>query len=121
MIKANLVFQLLLPAILISNTLPAQSKVKEESFKVSLQKRPPSVEEQGAFIISHEVQHWLPSQTAIIICDMWDKHWCTGATQRVGEMAPYINEVIATGRKKGILIVHAPSDCMDYYKEILQK
>ena len=27
-----------------------------------------------------------PQRTAIIICDMWDNHWCSGATQRVNEM-----------------------------------
>ncbi|HRN56512.1 MAG TPA: isochorismatase family protein [Agriterribacter sp.] len=115
--KVNVIFQLLLPAVLFSTVVPAQPKDKEEAFTVSLQKRPASAEEPGVFIISHEVQQWLPSQTAIIICDMWDKHWCTGATQRVAEMAPYINEVIAAGRQKGMLIVHAPSDCMEYYKD----
>jgi len=47
---------------------------------------------------------------------MWDKHWCAGATDRVAEMAPVINNVITIAREKGVLIVHAPSDCIDYYK-----
>ncbi|MFN2203425.1 MAG: hypothetical protein ACK2UO_19675, partial [Caldilineaceae bacterium] len=29
-------------------------------------------------------------QTAIIICDMWDKHWARGAGERVADMAPYM-------------------------------
>ncbi|MBX2925446.1 MAG: isochorismatase family protein [Chitinophagaceae bacterium] len=94
----------------------AQVKNSTPPFTVSLQKRPPSAEEKGLFIISHQAQQWAPSQTAIIICDMWDKHWCSGATKRVTEMAPYINEVISTGRQKGMQIVHAPSDCMKYYE-----
>lgn len=115
--KINPFIQLLLVTIFIAFTVQAQEKKSEQPFTVSLQKRPASKEEKGAFIIAHEVQQWLPSQTAIIICDMWDKHWCSGATQRVGEMAPKINEVITIGRQKGMLIVHAPSDCMNYYKD----
>lgn len=99
--KINPFIQLLLVTIFIAFTVQAQEKKSEQPFTVSLQKRPASKEEKGAFIIAHEVQQWLPSQTAIIICDMWDKHWCSGATQRVGEMAPKINEVITIGRQKG--------------------
>lgn len=57
-----------------------------------------------------------PAETAVIICDMWDRHWCKGATERVGELAPAINRFVTEARKKGMLIVHAPSDCMDFYK-----
>ncbi|XOV93767.1 MAG: protein-signal peptide and transmembrane prediction [Bacteroidota bacterium] len=60
---------------------------------------------------------WKPSETAIIICDMWDKHWCDSATQRVGIMAPRINEMIKTARSKGITIVHAPSGTIDFYRD----
>jgi type 1 glutamine amidotransferase/nicotinamidase-related amidase len=47
---------------------------------------------------------------------MWNEHWCKGATDRVAEMAPFMNKVVSLAREKGILIVHAPSSCMDYYK-----
>ena len=60
---------------------------------------------------------WRPAETAVIICDMWDKHWCKGATRRVGEMAPAINDFITAARSRGVLIVHAPSDCMKYYAD----
>ncbi len=59
---------------------------------------------------------WEPEKTALIICDMWDKHWCPDATERVGEMAPVMNRVVAKAREEGILIIHCPSDTMDYYK-----
>lgn len=62
-----------------------------------------------------------PKKTAIIICDMWDKHWCRSATARVGEMAPRMNELLKAARAKGILIIHAPSDTMDFYKEFPQR
>lgn len=68
-------------------------------------------------MIVNEIQEWNGNETAIIICDMWDKHWCTGATNRVTEMAPHLNKVVSIARKKGVQIVHAPSSCMDYYKK----
>ncbi len=69
-----------------------------------------------AFELIHQTEYWDPQNTALIICDMWDKHWCPGATARVGELAPYMNEVVRVARDKGIFIIHAPSDVTDYYE-----
>ncbi|MBL7700184.1 MAG: isochorismatase family protein [Chitinophagaceae bacterium] len=71
--------------------------------------------------IVKETRQWEPSETAIIICDMWNQHWCKGATQRVAELAPQMNRVLNAAREKGFLIVHAPSDCMEFYKEYPQR
>lgn len=89
----------------------------EQVIRVSLQKRIPSVFDSGALIIANEIQEWDGNETAIIICDMWDQHWCIGATRRVAEMAPAMNEVVSIARDRGAQIVHAPSDCMGYYKD----
>lgn len=70
----------------------------------------------GWCIIEEEVS-WKASETAIIIVDMWDKHWSWGATERVNVIAPRINTVISAARDKGITIIHAPSDTMDFYKD----
>lgn len=59
---------------------------------------------------------WEPTRTAAVICDMWDQHWCKGATTRVAEMAPRMNEVITELRRRGVLIIHCPSDTMKYYE-----
>ncbi len=64
---------------------------------------------------------WKPQNTAIIICDMWNRHWCDGATARVAAMAPLMNRVIKAARKKGIIIIHAPSGTMDFYKDFPQR
>ena len=37
----------------------------------------------GQFVVREKVLEWKPAQTAIIICDMWNQHWCQGATRRV--------------------------------------
>ncbi len=57
------------------------------------------------------------SQTAIIVCDMWDNHWSRGAAERVDAMAPIMNDVLTIARHKGVRIIHAPSDTMAYYAE----
>src|SRR5579871_2723290 len=59
---------------------------------------------------------WDAAKTAVVVCDMWDRHWSANATRRVAEMAPRLNEVLAAARKKGALIIHCPSDTMDFYK-----
>ena len=59
---------------------------------------------------------WLPSRTAIIVCDMWDLHHCKNAVTREVEMAPRMNEVLEKARKDGVLIIHAPSSCMKPYE-----
>jgi len=55
------------------------------------------------------------SRTAIIITDMWDKHWCAGATNRVAKIAEKMEPVLEQARRAGILIIHAPSDTMNFY------
>ncbi|MBZ5856432.1 isochorismatase family protein [Flavihumibacter profundi] len=95
----------------------AQKKDAPPKMRMSLQKRIPSDSVKGAMVITTDIQEWNPNETAIIICDMWQQHWCKGATARVAEMAPEINNVITIARNKGVLIVHAPSDCMNYYKD----
>ncbi len=59
--------------------------------------------------------------SAIILCDMWDRHWCEGATGRVDALAHKIAPVVEAARRHGMLIVHAPSDTMDFYKSAPQR
>ncbi len=83
--------------------------------RISTQQRVPSELDKGAWIITNRIESWKPTETAIVISDMWDKHWCNDATARVAEIAPEMNKVLTIARGKGVKIVHAPSDCMDYY------
>jgi nicotinamidase-related amidase len=55
-------------------------------------------------------------KTAIIICDMWDKHWCGGATQRVNGLVEKMAPFVEAARKRGIQIIHAPSETMPFYE-----
>lgn len=60
---------------------------------------------------------WDARGAAVVICDMWDRHWCKGATARVAEMAPRMNQVISELRRRGVLIIHCPSETMAFYKD----
>jgi nicotinamidase-related amidase len=60
-------------------------------------------------------QSLAPAKTAILITDMWDKHWCRGATERVGQIALRMEPLLQKARAAGILIIHAPSETMDFY------
>lgn len=62
-----------------------------------------------------------PRSTALILCDLWDKHWCRGATARVNALAPRVAKVVDTLRSHGVLIIHAPSDTMKYYENAPQR
>ena len=62
-----------------------------------------------------------PRRAAIIVCDMWDRHWCRGATERVNELAPKLAKVLAAARQRGVLIIHAPSDTVGFYKDTPQR
>jgi type 1 glutamine amidotransferase/nicotinamidase-related amidase len=60
--------------------------------------------------------NWEPKRTALIIIDMWDQHWCAGASARVVELAPRLNRFAEEARQRGVLVIHAPSSCMKPYE-----
>ena len=66
--------------------------------------------------VIEEVVTWQPAETAVIVVDMWDKHWSYGANERVAVLAPRINTVLKFARERGLLVVHAPSDVVGYYQ-----
>src|SRR4051812_36494321 len=61
-------------------------------------------------------QNLAPRQTAIVITDTWDKHWCRGATERVGQIALRMEPLLEKARAAGVLIIHAPSETMNFYE-----
>ena len=71
----------------------------------------------GRWHTLNQPAEWDAKKTAVVICDMWDKHWCQMSTQRVGEMAPRMNEFVKEARRRGSLVIHCPSDTLDFYKD----
>jgi nicotinamidase-related amidase len=54
------------------------------------------------------------TKTALVLCDVWDRHTCRGAEERLAKLVPRMGQVVAAMRERGVLIVHAPSDTRDY-------
>ncbi|MFN0170914.1 MAG: protein-signal peptide and transmembrane prediction [Bryobacteraceae bacterium] len=65
--------------------------------------------------------HWKTTETAIIVCDMWNGHYCGNAARRVTLTAPRMNEVLKGARSLGVTIIHSPSGTMDVYTAMDQR
>ena len=72
-------------------------------------------------LLANRAERWKPAETAIIVCDMWNRRWCDAAAARVADLAPALSEMLAAARRKGVTIVHAPSKCTDFYKHFTQR
>jgi len=79
--------------------------------------RSPLEGDKGVHGVVENTAAWEPARTALVICDMWDLHHCKGATERVAEMAPRVNQLAARLRDLGVLIIHCPSSTMGFYKD----
>ena len=72
---------------------------------------------QGQWKTIESRVEWNAAHTCVVVCDMWDQHWCKGATARVGEMAPRMNQLITNLRDRGVFIIHCPSETMKFYED----
>jgi nicotinamidase-related amidase len=57
------------------------------------------------------------NRLAVVVCDMWDRHWSTGASLRVDQLAPTIDRFCRRLRDAGALIAHAPSETVGAYRD----
>ena len=60
---------------------------------------------------------WEASKTTLVICDVWQRHSCRGANERVAPMLPRMNELACVLRRAGVLIVHAPAGGVVFYED----
>jgi len=90
----------------------------DEPFKLHLRSRR---EADGRVEVVERVAEWEPRKTAIIVCDMWDRHWCRSAERRVGEMAGALDATLKAARARGALVIHAPSTCTAAYEGTPQR
>lgn len=105
----------LLPALLFL-ALPADAGDKK--YELTYRKRVAEKSTTGeVYVVKEESHQWSPKESAVIVCDMWDTHHCYNAVVRVEEIAPRMNEVLEKCRAMGMTIIHAPSSCMDAYKD----
>jgi nicotinamidase-related amidase len=112
-------FSLLLAPIIMALAACAVSAAEEAALKLNL--RSQTLAQDGG---GHNVwqatttpQTWKAAETALILCDVWDKHWCRGANERLAAMLPRMNETVKAARAAGVAIIHAPSETMEFYKD----
>jgi nicotinamidase-related amidase len=110
------IFRLVGFAGLLSLTNLRSGEISAEPLPLNLRRLVPTNAQRGQWEQVTNAASWESSATAVVICDMWDKHWCKGATARVAEMAPRMNQVITELRKRGVLIIHCPSETMKFYE-----
>ncbi len=85
--------------------------------ELKLRSRVETAKGSGKFDVVTKIEHWDPHKTAVVICDMWDRHWCKAAAARVAEMAPRMDRVVSRLRDQGVLIIHCPGETMGFYKD----
>lgn len=95
-------------------TLAAATPAAPNELRLTLRHRRQA---EGNSPVERESVTWKAEKTAVIVCDMWDRHWCEGATRRVAELAPQIDAFLAAARARGTFIIHAPSGTMDHYTD----
>lgn len=79
------------------------------------------VDGKATWTVTERQASWDPQKTAIIVCDMWDDHWCPNASKRVGELAGPMNDVLKHAREQGVFIIHAPSSVTKFYNGTPQR
>lgn len=93
------------------------TEVAGESFELTLQTQRADTTADNSYRIEQQSESWPAARTAVIVCDVWDAHHCLNAVRRLNEFAPRLNEVLQEARRRGAIIIHAPSDCMPAYAE----
>ncbi len=88
-----------------------------EPFTLNLRSRVETAPNSARYHAVTAAKEWEPKQTAIVVCDMWDTHTCPNAALRVSQMAPRMNDVLKAARAQGVLIIHCPSNTMEFYKD----
>ncbi len=93
------------------------ASAKESELRLSL-RRQRLAERDGYRVWQVETEQvaWPAAQTALVLCDVWDRHTCRGAEERLSRLVPRMNQVVRALRARGVLIVHAPSDTMPFYE-----
>lgn len=88
-----------------------------EEIKLSLRSQTPVSKGADIFHQTVKDETWRASETAVIVCDMWDSHHCFNAVERVNEFAPRLDKFLKEARKRGAVVIHCPSSCMDFYAD----
>ncbi len=106
----------LLVLLLAGQFHAAPLPVEPGPFNLRLQSRAPQTER-----LQWEDVRVDPHKTAVVVIDMWDRHWCKTYTERVAGLVPRMNATLDAARKLGLQVVWAPSDVVDFYRDEPQR
>ena len=87
--------------------------------ELTARRRELTVDEHGyrGWLLREEPLELDPASTALLLCDVWDHHWCRGAEERLELLLPQIDTTARAARDLGMLVVHAPSGTMQAYAD----
>lgn len=105
-------------AIAAAQRMARRTAVDGASLRLNARSR---VEREGTVESVERALFWRASETAVIICDMWDDHHCMSSVARLEGMIPRMNRVVRGARELGVSIVHAPSGTMKFYAGTAQR
>jgi nicotinamidase-related amidase len=109
---------LIVPILALTACLLAADAPPSTALRFTARSQP---QQAGKFVMHWREIQWPGPETALLIVDMWDRHWCAGATRRSTAFAPRIDELANAVRSRGGLVVHAPSDTMKHYEGTPQR
>jgi nicotinamidase-related amidase len=104
-------------AVLLSTHGQSGVRADPTPFKLQLRTRVETSKDSGRYHTVTASETWDPAKTALIVCDVWDLHHCRNAVRRVEEFVPRLEQVLQEARRRGASIIHAPSACMDAYRD----
>lgn len=96
--------------LLLAGSLAMGPAWADEVFSLRLRSQPGAAGETF-----ERSAQWSAEETAVIVCDVWDRHHCLNAVRRLEEFAPRLNQFLIEARRRGATIIHAPSDCLPAY------
>lgn len=93
------------------------SAVGQEHLNLQLRWQQETTLDSGQFHYRERAEEWPAEETALIVCDVWDYHHSPNANDRLGEFVDRLNDVVQEARRRGVTIIHAPSNCMPAYED----
>lgn len=90
-------------------------------FSLLLRRKVESADGSGTWAEIHFQEEFSTARTAIVVCDMWDRHWCPSASMRIHALAPKLEQLLNQARNSGIQIIHSPSDTMNFYRHYRER
>ena len=76
----------------------------------SVHRRSRTQDEDGTWQVNEWTETWEPSETVILVIDMWAGYGSVSATHNVTLLAPLMNDAFADARARGVRVIWAPAN-----------